>query len=171
MMTKLLQIWEIFDEMNEKWKMLLPLIYVHFTIDCCFYTYVGLFVQIDKVVRVYCLCIGAVLSSLTLSAAWALSIFTSVVYDNLITIGKFYSYLKSLEYIFKIISFMKRFGGRPFGISMAGFFYVKKNFLIRMLHCLYSILSLLIEVTGVMQKNKCLLKSSKSVALTNETVF
>ncbi|XP_067127074.1 uncharacterized protein [Centruroides vittatus] len=89
-----------------------------------------------------------------LVASWGLSIMTSMIYDDFISIGRFSSTNLRFEFKFKIIGFMKRFRGMPMGISVAGFFFVKKNFLIRVASALYSIFSSVIEVTGVMNKNR-----------------
>ncbi|XP_023211180.1 uncharacterized protein LOC111614035 [Centruroides sculpturatus] len=67
----------------------------------------------------------------SLMVSWALSYFTSILYDNFMNIAKYYSFSLTTEYRFKIIGFIKRLGGRPFGLSMWGFFYIKRNFLIK----------------------------------------
>ncbi|XP_023236999.1 uncharacterized protein LOC111636069 isoform X2 [Centruroides sculpturatus] len=102
-------------------------------------------------------------------ASWALSSFTSIIYDSFINIGKYNSSILSPIYRFKIICFMKRFGGRPFGISVWGFFYVKRNFLIRVVSGFYSVLSSLIELTGALQNKRCSAKSSLNYTFKNET--
>ncbi|XP_023240511.1 uncharacterized protein LOC111638965 [Centruroides sculpturatus] len=92
------------------------------------------------------------------------------IYDNYISIGK-YSSLFAPEFRFKMICFMKRFGGRPFGISMWGFFYVKRTFLIRFVSGLYSVFSSLIQLTGVLDKKRCSTKRVEHFTLKNETAF
>ncbi|XP_023239988.1 uncharacterized protein LOC111638489 [Centruroides sculpturatus] len=83
------------------------------------------------------------------------------MYDNYISVGRFSSSNLSLKYKFKIIDFMKKFGGRPFGICVNGFFFVKKNFVIRVVSGLYSVLSSVIQLTGVLEKKGCFSRSTK----------
>ncbi|XP_023240011.1 uncharacterized protein LOC111638528 isoform X2 [Centruroides sculpturatus] len=130
LMDNLWEIWEIFEEINEKWKMFFPLIYTFYVYETCFCIYIVLFVKIDIIFRIVLAVFGILLLIASLIVSWALSYFTSIIYDNFISIGRYNSFFTP-EYRFKIICFMKRFGGRPFGLSMCGFFYIKKNFLIR----------------------------------------
>ncbi|XP_023244682.1 uncharacterized protein LOC111642559 [Centruroides sculpturatus] len=155
--------------MNDKWKALFPLIYGYFLYQTCFYVYIALFVRLDVIFRVTIAIIAVVFFIGALIVSWALSNFTSIIYDSFINIGKYNSSIYPLTYRFKIICLMKRFGGRPFGISMWGFFYVKRNFLIRMVSGLYSFFSTLIELTGVLQNKRCSAESSLNYTFKNET--
>ncbi|XP_067132510.1 uncharacterized protein [Centruroides vittatus] len=100
----------------------------------------------------------------------ALSILTSIMYDNYISVRRFSSSNLPLEYKFKIIDFMKKFGGRPFGICVNGFFFVKKNFVIYVVSGLYSVLSSVIQLTGVLGQKRCLSRSKQFDVSTNMTV-
>ncbi|XP_023209524.1 uncharacterized protein LOC111612524 [Centruroides sculpturatus] len=167
---KLWRIWQILEEMNEKWKTWFPLLYIFFVYETCFYIYIVLFVEIHTIFRIGIGIISIFLLTGTFIVSWSLSIFSSLIYDNYISIGK-YSSSFTPEYRFKMICFMKRFGGRPFGISMWGFFYIKRTFLIRMTSGLYSVFSSLIQLTGVLDKKRCSMKSVKNFTLKNETSF
>ncbi|XP_023243792.1 uncharacterized protein LOC111641794 [Centruroides sculpturatus] len=131
LLEKLWELWECIEELNEKWSILFPIIYINFLYESSFFLYGALFAKIPFVLRLAISGFASILLFGLFSVSWALSSFTSIVYDNFISIGKFYSEPLSSEYKFKVIGFMKKFGGRPFGISIGGFFYVKKNFLIR----------------------------------------
>ncbi|XP_067145133.1 uncharacterized protein [Centruroides vittatus] len=168
LMNNLWEIWEIFEDINEKWKVFIPLIYIFYIYETCFCIYIVLFVKIDIIFRVVLAAFGMLLLVASLIVSWALSYFTSIVYDNFISIGKYNSSFTP-EYRFKIVCFMKRFGGRPFGISMCGFFYIKKNYLIRMVSGLYSVFSSLIQLTGVLHKKRCSIESSQNFIFKNET--
>ncbi|XP_023236457.1 uncharacterized protein LOC111635663 [Centruroides sculpturatus] len=133
------EIWQIFEEANDKWKALFPLIYGFFLYQTCLYVYIALFVRFDIIFRVAIAIFAVTFFIGALIVSWALSIFTSIIYDSFINIGKYNSVIFPPTYRFKIICFMKRFGGRPFGISMWGFFYVKRNFLIRINTSYYSV--------------------------------
>ncbi|XP_067133995.1 uncharacterized protein [Centruroides vittatus] len=57
--------------------------------------------------------------------------FLRALYDNFISIQRFSVAKLPLEFKLKMNDFMKRFGKIPLGISMGGFFYIKKHFIIR----------------------------------------
>ncbi|XP_023210476.1 uncharacterized protein LOC111613361 [Centruroides sculpturatus] len=111
------------------------------------------------------------LLSLSLLACWVASTLTSIIYDNnFISVEKYFSAPLTLTYKLKVVCFMKIFGGLPIGISIGEFFFVKKNFLIRAANGFHSVFSTLIEVTGVLDKNRC---TSKLYAAThsNDTII
>ncbi|XP_023231353.1 uncharacterized protein LOC111631354 [Centruroides sculpturatus] len=87
--------------------------------------------------------------------SFCLSRFTSSIYGNYNEINKFSSCGFSLVFKLKMLNFMKRFGKTPIGISFGGFFRVKRNFPIKMLSSLYSILSALIELGKKNKSTKC----------------
>ncbi|XP_023224084.1 uncharacterized protein LOC111625230 [Centruroides sculpturatus] len=80
------------------------------------------------------------------------------IYDNFISVEKYFSDPLTLTYKLKVVCFMKIFGGMPIGISIGGFFFVKRNFLIRVASGFHSVFSTLIELTGVLDENKCISK-------------
>ncbi|XP_067145146.1 uncharacterized protein [Centruroides vittatus] len=168
-MENLWEIWQLFEELNDKWNALLPLIYSFFIYETCLFIYIALFVDLDIIFRVAIAVIAVTFFTGALIVSWALSIFTSIIYDSFINIGKYNSSVYTPKYRFKIICFMKRFGGRPFGISVWGFFYVKRNFLIRVVSGLYSFFSSLIQLTGVLRNNRCSAESSVNYMFKNET--
>ncbi|XP_023241155.1 uncharacterized protein LOC111639496 [Centruroides sculpturatus] len=170
LMEKILKLWEFFQEVNENWSILFPVIYIHFVYESCFFLFGSLFAKINVILRISVFVTALILLIGSLLVSWALSKFTSIVYDNFISIGKFYSEPLSLEYKFKVIGFMKKFGGRPFGISVGGFFYVKKNFPIRVMSGLYSVFSTLIQLTGVLRRKSCTSRINENVVITNTTV-
>ncbi|XP_023241154.1 uncharacterized protein LOC111639495 [Centruroides sculpturatus] len=170
LMEKILKLWEFFQEVNENWSILFPVMYIHFVYESCFFLFGSLFAKINVILRISVFVTALILLIGSLLVSWALSKFTSIVYDNFISIGKFYSEPLSLEYKFKVIGFMKKFGGRPFGISVGGFFYVKKNFPIRVMSGLYSVFSTLIQLTGVLRRKSCTSRINENVVITNTTV-
>ncbi|XP_023227954.1 uncharacterized protein LOC111628409 [Centruroides sculpturatus] len=87
--------------------------------------------------------------------SFGLSRFTSSLYGNFNEINKYSSYRFSLVFKLKMLNFMKRFGKTPIGISVGGFFRVKRDFPIKMLSSLYSILSALIELAKKNESTKC----------------
>ncbi|XP_023216816.1 uncharacterized protein LOC111619337 [Centruroides sculpturatus] len=84
-----------------------------------------------------------------------LSKFTSSIYGNFNEINKFSSCRFSLVFKLKMLNFMKRFGKTPIGISFGGFYRVKRDFPIKMMSSLYSILSALIELGKKNESTKC----------------
>ncbi|XP_067139476.1 uncharacterized protein [Centruroides vittatus] len=46
----------------------------------------------------------------------------------------------------KLLNFMKRFGKRPIGLYVGGFFYVKKHFVIRVISAFYSMSSAILKL-------------------------
>ncbi|XP_023234916.1 uncharacterized protein LOC111634388 [Centruroides sculpturatus] len=93
----------------------------------------------------------------------------SKLYSNFILKGKFSSQNLCVEFKFKLICFMRRFRA-TMGISAAGFFYVKRDFLIRMVSRLYSVFSSTVDITGVMTKQKmCYSTSNAEKFLLNRT--
>ncbi|XP_067128201.1 uncharacterized protein [Centruroides vittatus] len=87
--------------------------------------------------------------------SFGLSRFTSSMYGNFNEINKFSSCRFSLVFKLKMLNFMKRFGKTPIGLSVGGFFRVKRNFPIKMMSSLYSILSALIELAKNNESTKC----------------
>ncbi|XP_023240098.1 uncharacterized protein LOC111638594 isoform X1 [Centruroides sculpturatus] len=170
LIEKFMELWEIFQQVNEKWELLLPLIYIHFVYETCFIWYGVLFAKTNLIVRLFMAIIALQLLSLSLLVCWGLSTLTSIIYDNFISVEKYFSAPLTLTYKLKIVCFMKIFGGLPIGISIGGFFFVKKNFLIRAANGFHSVFSTLIEVTGVLDKNRC---TSKLYAAThsNDTII
>ncbi|XP_023223257.1 uncharacterized protein LOC111624597 [Centruroides sculpturatus] len=71
-----------------------------------------------------------------------------------------------------MLNFMKRFGKTPIGISVGGFFRVKRNFPIKMLSSLYSILSALIELGKKNKSTKCTsLRSLNASNIQNTSLY
>ncbi|XP_023244690.1 uncharacterized protein LOC111642565 [Centruroides sculpturatus] len=170
-MEKLWEIWQIFEEVNDKWKAFLPIIYSYYVYETCFLIYIAFFVRLDIIFRVAFAIIAVIFLTGAITVSWALSSFTSIIYDSFINIGKYNHSIFSPIYRFKIICFMKRFGGRPFGISMWGFFYLKRNFFIRVVSGLYSFFSTLIELTGVLRNKRCSAESSLNYTFKNKTNY
>ncbi|XP_023233747.1 uncharacterized protein LOC111633414 [Centruroides sculpturatus] len=91
----------------------------------------------------------------TMVLSFQLSRFTSLMYGKFIEIDKLCSADLPLETKMKMLNFMKRYGKTPFGVSIGGFFYVKKNFFIRFLSALYSSLSVLTELLIAKKPPSC----------------
>ncbi|XP_067123864.1 uncharacterized protein [Centruroides vittatus] len=87
--------------------------------------------------------------------SFGLSRFTSSIYGNFNEINKFSSCRFSVVFKLKMLDFMKRFGKTPIGISVGGFFRLKRDFPIKMMSSLYSILSALIELAKKNESTKC----------------
>ncbi|XP_023228657.1 uncharacterized protein LOC111629024 [Centruroides sculpturatus] len=85
---------------------------------------------------------------------FSLSHLTSQLYDDFVEIRRFSSLRFKIETKLKILDFMKRFGKTPIGISVGGFFFIKKNFVIRAISALHSILSTLAKL-GKEKANEC----------------
>ncbi|XP_067128192.1 uncharacterized protein [Centruroides vittatus] len=87
--------------------------------------------------------------------SFGLSRFTSSIYGNFNEINKFSSCRFSFVFKLKMLNFMKRFGKTPIGLSVGGFFRVKRDFPIKMMSSLYSILSALIQLAKENESTKC----------------
>ncbi|XP_023243594.1 uncharacterized protein LOC111641625 [Centruroides sculpturatus] len=151
---KHLEIQRFFIVLNNQWDVLLPAIYAHFIYVTGFVLYGAIFVDMMPVLKNATIIIAVNLLIGCIAVSRALSILTSIMYDNFISVGRFSSSNLPLEYKFKIIDFMKKFGRRPFGICVNGFFFVKKNFVIRVVSGLYSVLSSVIQLTGVLERKR-----------------
>ncbi|XP_067144318.1 uncharacterized protein [Centruroides vittatus] len=158
LIEKFMELWEFFQQVNEKWELYLPLIYIHFVYESCFLLYGTLFAKMNLFVRLFMATLALQLLSFTFLVSWGLSTLTSVIYDNFISVEKYFSDPLTLTYKLKVVCFMKIFGGMPIGISVGGFFFVKQNFLIRAASACHSVFSTLIELTGVLDENKCISK-------------
>ncbi|XP_067141246.1 uncharacterized protein [Centruroides vittatus] len=124
----------------------------------------------NLIVRLFMAVIALQLLSLSLLVCWGLSTVTSTIYDNFISVEKYFSAPLTLTYKLKVVCFMKIFGGLPIGLSVGGFFFVKKNFLIRAANGFYSVFLTLIQVTGVLDKNKCTSKLHSTIR-SNDTII
>ncbi|XP_023229021.1 uncharacterized protein LOC111629360 [Centruroides sculpturatus] len=129
----------------------------------CFLLYAALFVNMKMILKISFAIIALVFLSGLILVSWSLSFFTTLMYDSFINIEKISSVAFPLEFKFKMDDFMKRFGKNPIGISIGGFFYIKRNFVIRVISGLYSILSSLVQISGVLEReNKCLVQYRNS---------
>ncbi|XP_023239913.1 uncharacterized protein LOC111638434 [Centruroides sculpturatus] len=77
------------------------------------------------------------------------------LYGNFEGINVFSSVECSLQDKLKMLNFMKRFGRRPIGLSIGGFFYVKKQFVIRILSAFYSALSGFLQLGSKSPRKNC----------------
>ncbi|XP_023224105.1 uncharacterized protein LOC111625241 [Centruroides sculpturatus] len=59
--------------------------------------------------------------SFTLLVSWRTATLTSIIYDNFISVEKYFSDPLTLTYKLKVVCFMKIFGGMPIGISIGIF--------------------------------------------------
>lgn len=149
-----LEIWEFFQHISDNLELFIPLLYAYFMNFTGFLLYEILFDKMDVVLRFTMVIMSLLVLLSCIIGAWALSYLTSLLYDNFISIGRFSESNLQLEYKFKVIDFMKRFEGPAIGLSMAGFFTIKKDFVIRMVNGMYSAFSTLIELTGVLSSRK-----------------
>ncbi|XP_023235145.1 uncharacterized protein LOC111634575 [Centruroides sculpturatus] len=161
------EIWEMFEMNNKQWVYLFALIYAHFTYETCFLCFASLFFDVSFQIRVVFSAISMVFLTGSLSVSLGLSYLTSLIYDNFVSIQRFSSNFLSVEFKYKITCFMKRYGKAKMGVSVGDFFYIRKNFLIRMVSALYSIFSSVVQVTGVMNKHK----SCNTVTTSNNVTF
>ncbi|XP_067136004.1 uncharacterized protein [Centruroides vittatus] len=82
LIEKFMELWEVFQQVNEKWELLLPLIYIHFVYETCFIWYGVLFAKTNLVVRLLMAVIALQLLSLSLLVSWGVSTLTSTVSKN-----------------------------------------------------------------------------------------
>ncbi|XP_023215978.1 uncharacterized protein LOC111618655 [Centruroides sculpturatus] len=159
------EIWEIFEMLNVRWKVFIPILYLHFVYVSCFLTYAAIFVEMDYKLKILIATVSVLFTSGILIISWVLSAVTSLLYDDFISVGRFTFASFPPLFKFKIIGFMKRFRGIPMGISMADFIYIMKNFIIKVVSSLYSVFSSMIQLSGVMRKDKTCLVPSTNVSL------
>ncbi|XP_023237249.1 uncharacterized protein LOC111636274 [Centruroides sculpturatus] len=159
------EIWEMFAMVNVRWNVFIPIIYLHFLYISCFLTYVAIFVEMDYKLKTLIASISILFTCGILIISWGLSALTSLLYDDFISVGRFSFASFPPLFKFKIIDFMKRFRGIPMGISMADFIYIKKNFITKVVSALYSVFSSLIQLSGVLRKEKTCSVSSANVSV------
>ncbi|XP_067145442.1 uncharacterized protein [Centruroides vittatus] len=90
--------------------------------------------------------------------SFQLSRFSSLLYGKFIEIDKLCLADLPLETKMKMLNFMKRYGKTPFGINIGGFFYIKKNFFIRLMSAIYSALSVFVELLVAKKPPPCKIK-------------
>ncbi|XP_023220923.1 uncharacterized protein LOC111622756 [Centruroides sculpturatus] len=193
MMEKHLEIREFFQQINKQWKILFPLVYSHSVYLCCILLYGAIFVDMDESLRQVTAIVALVMLIGCLFVSWALSAMTSMIYDNFVSVAVFssvsfplrfkykvcifieyfiiFSYLICVLLFAQMVCFLKRFGRNPIGLSMGGYFFIKRNFLIRMASGLYSEFSTLLQLTGVLDRKKCTrhITNEYRMSLQNET--
>ncbi|XP_067138142.1 uncharacterized protein [Centruroides vittatus] len=153
---KQVEIWHFLKDINENFKDLLPLMYTFFMHICCILLYITIFVKVIPELKLYFHIGSPFFLSAVLSCCWALSYFTSSLYDDFASIYRLSPADLPLEFKLKMNCYMKRFGKIPLGISVGGFFYIKEDFFIKAYNALYSIFNTLIDLGGVMEKeSKC----------------
>ncbi|XP_067141730.1 uncharacterized protein [Centruroides vittatus] len=171
-MWKHQELWEFAEMINERWNIYLPFIYAYYMHATCFLLYAALFMKTELILKICISILSVTALSLFIVVSWVLSYFTSLMYDNFISIEIICLVKLPLLFKFKVNDFMKRFGKNPIGISCGGFFYAKKNFAIRVLSGLYSVFSSIVEITGVLQReNKCLAKYRNSTRATHNATI
>ncbi|XP_023218842.1 uncharacterized protein LOC111621033 [Centruroides sculpturatus] len=173
LMWKHQELWEFAEMISERWNIFLPFVYAYFLHGTCFLLYAALFTKMELILKIYVTILSAFVLSLVIVISWVLSYCTKLMYDNFISIEIICLVNLPLLFKFKVNDFMKRFGKNPIGISCGGFFYVKRNFVIRVLSALDSFFSSIVEITGVLQReNKCLAKYGNSTRATpNATII
>lgn len=148
------EIWEFFQHVNDRWEFFMPMLYAMFMNISSFVLYAVIFIKMDFALKLSFAFLATFTPLLCVFTSWTMCVLTSLLYDNFIAVSKFSESNLKLEYKYKVIDFMKRFEGIPIGISMAGFFTIKKDFVIRMISGMYSAFSTLIELTGVLSSKK-----------------
>ncbi|XP_023224760.1 uncharacterized protein LOC111625767 [Centruroides sculpturatus] len=163
MLENQVELWGYWRMINEQWDVFMPLFYTCYLYATSFLWYATLFVKINATIKIIWTT-ASLLSLFGLIAfCWAFSNLTSVMYDNFISIEKVSSANLPLTFKFKINDFMKRFGKIPLGISMGGFFHIKRDFLIRVISAVYSTFSSCVEVSGILEKeSKCMVKQGNN---------
>ncbi|XP_067141155.1 uncharacterized protein [Centruroides vittatus] len=163
MLQNQVELWGYWRMINEKWDVLLPFVYTSFLYATSFVWYATLFVKLYPTIRIVCTTVSLLFLFGLIAFCWALSHLTSVMYDNFISIEKVSSANLPLTFKFKINDFMKRYGKIPLGISVGGFFHVKRDFLIRVISAVYSTFSSCIQVSGILKKEtKCMMKQGNN---------
>lgn len=140
------ELWKIFQDINEKYGFLLLWEYGNLVYISCFFLYGLIFISMHNTIKMVLLFLTMIIISGVIFVSFALSKLISSIYDNFIDIRKVASCNFSVEYKFKILNFMKRNGKTPIGLSMAGFFFVKKNFVFRVANALYSVFSSFLQL-------------------------
>ncbi|XP_023223318.1 uncharacterized protein LOC111624643 [Centruroides sculpturatus] len=143
------------DCINELYNMTFAIIYCFFLYLISLLIVSALFLNLPSF-YVYCLLhLSMVMVIVVTMISFGLSKFSSSIYGDFIEMNRYSSARFILEYKLKMLNFMKRFAKTPIGVSVGGFFYVKKNFPVRILCRFYSILSAFIELGQSNKKATC----------------
>ncbi|XP_023241589.1 uncharacterized protein LOC111639869 [Centruroides sculpturatus] len=148
-------LWTYIQEVNLACEAYLPAVYCCGVYQTSFFFCAVVFFELDGVMRLVFSFILVVLVVVAMVESFQLSRFTSLLYRKFIEIDKLCSADLPLETKMKMLNIMKRYGKTPFGISIGGFFYVKKNFFIRVLSSVYSSLSVLTELLVAKKPPSC----------------
>ncbi|XP_067128194.1 uncharacterized protein [Centruroides vittatus] len=145
---------------NNQLEMYFPAVYCSILYGFCILVTISLFYDLPAQFKLgaFIIIIQVIFEIIIIS--FGLSRFTSSIYGNFNEINRFSSCRFSLVFKLKMLDFMKRFGKTPIGLSVGGFFRVKRNFPIKMMSSIYSILSALIELVKKNESTKCTSSSS-----------
>ncbi|XP_023242002.1 uncharacterized protein LOC111640233 [Centruroides sculpturatus] len=140
------RIWLLIEEINEIGKYFFPLMYCYAIYNTSFSIILAIFFDLDPRFKGELLGHFFFILFLSIVVSYGLSRINAQLYGNFYECDILSSSRCSVLYKLKILDFMKRFGRTPIGLSVGELFCIKKNFVIRVISAIYSLLSSLLEL-------------------------
>ncbi|XP_067136489.1 uncharacterized protein [Centruroides vittatus] len=131
------------EDINYIFEYVIPLVYGFGIYISCFILCTLLFVKMEIFQKIEFAIVSTAGFTITVGCSYLSSRLTAALYGNFNSVAKISSSGLALNEKLKLLNFMKRFGKTPIGPSVGGFFRVKKNFVIRTLSSLETLLSAL----------------------------
>lgn len=145
----------LIEDINDFSEYIAPIVYSYCIYQTCFCICIVLFMEMTIQMKILFIVLFCFLCSAFFIIGHLLSRFTAQIYGEFKNMQIFSSSNLGLKEKLKILDFMKRFSKTPIGISVGGFFHVKKNIVIRMIAGMESVLSALISLAQEKKVNSC----------------
>ncbi|XP_023232396.1 uncharacterized protein LOC111632241 [Centruroides sculpturatus] len=155
LMNKHTELLYLVEDVNDKLVLFLPIVYGYLMYMSCFSMCAFFFVNMSISIKILFALMSITCISGTLSLGYFASRFTAKIYGKLNEMETLSSANLSLEDKLKLLDFMKRFSKVPIGISVGGFFHVKKNVIIRVLTAMESMISTLNSLSSKSNTKSC----------------
>ncbi|XP_067127550.1 uncharacterized protein [Centruroides vittatus] len=152
------EIYDLINQMNDKWKDLFFLIFGIAIYILAFQIYHSIFVELDIIFRLL-LCLGTIFSVFCgFLFSFAVSRISAFAYDSFQEIRIFASARLAIEDKIKLLDFMKKFRENELGFSCGGFFVASKGCPVKVYSSLYSAFNILLQVRDILKggDNKCI---------------
>lgn len=153
------------EEMNDVYEIIAPGIYGYFILEVTLCICVILYMRgMTDMVKMLCFSIALILSSTMSVLSFYISRFTGQIYGAFKEMEIFSSANLHLGDKLKLLDFMKRFAKASIGVSVGGFFHIKKNFFIRMTSTVESFLSSVTSLAEEKQAINCSARKSDTTS-------
>lgn len=153
------------EDLNDRYQHIFPALYGYFILeDTLCICSVLLIPEMDTQMKMVCLGISFVLSINVMHFSYSISRFTAQIYGPFKEMEIFSSSNLLLGDKLRLLDFMKRFAKVPIGISVGGFFHVKKNFFIRLASAVESFLSSVMSLANEKPAVNCSARNSNTTS-------